>query len=354
MPAYKDENKKSNPWYCKFTYTDWEGKKHQKLKRGFATKREATEWEINFKSSQKFDNKTTMETIAKEFLEEIALRREESTVVQYELAFKNHINKEFGEMPIAAITEKHYALWQNKLLQSGLAPSYINHLDSAFRTVFKFGAKRCKIHEMPFDGREKVGSTQEHRTEYWTHEEFHKFLSVIDIPMYHLAFQLLFFCGLRKGELIALNAGDVVIDTVKQVGVIHITKNLQRTRHSNKISKPKTKTSTRNVSIPKRLFQEIEDYKSTIYDCNDETRLFPISLMTLNGRLKKYAEKAKVKPIHVHDLRRSHATVLLNNDIPIRQISDRLGHSNTRITEQIYTELYPEKQQALVDILDSL
>ena len=216
MPCYYDENTKS--WYCKFNYTDWDGQSRQKMKRGFQKKKDAKDWESRFIASRKYDSKTTIGKITTDFLQEITPRRRYTTISNYQNAFKNHINPHFEDLPIGALTEKHVVEWQNRLITSGLADTYINKLDTIFRTVYKFGARRCKILDNPFDGLEKIGKGKAQTMQFWTLDQYQRFIALVDDPVKYIAFELLYYTGIRLGELMPLTAADA--DT--QNGILHI------------------------------------------------------------------------------------------------------------------------------------
>jgi integrase len=84
----------------------------------------------------------------------------------------------------------------------------------------------------------------------------------------------------------------------------------------------------------------------------DDERLFPIVARTLQKRMKRYTEKAGVKPIRVHDLRHSHVAYLINQGVEPLIIKERLGHKDIQITLNTYGHLYPSQQKQVADLLD--
>lgn len=348
MPCYYDEKTKS--WYCKFNYIDWDGQRRQKMKRGFEKKKDAKEWESRFIASRKYDNKTTIGMITEDFLKEIAPRRRYSTISNYQNTFKNYINPHFKDLPIGALTEKHIIDWQNQLLTSGLSDTYINKLDTIFRTVYKFGARRCKISDNPFDGLEKIGKAQAQTMQFWTLDQYRRFISLINDPVKYIAFEILYYTGIRLGELIPLTAADV--DT--ENGILHINKSLQRVKGEEIITPPKTAKGTRDIIIPRFLCNELIDYKKRLYECTNDTRLFTMAKCALYYPMKKYSALAGVPCIRIHDLRHSHVALLIEHNVSPLVIAERLGHESIDVTLGTYGHLYPNKQQEVANILDSL
>lgn len=208
---------------------------------------------------------------------------------------------------MSKITEKQIVEWQNVLLASGLSDIYINKLDTVFRTVHTFGARRCKITENPFPGIEKIGKGNVKSLHFWTLEDYRTFISHIENPVIFMAYELLYFCGIRIGELFALTAADV--DT--QDNILHITKSLQRVKRQDVITPPTTSKGCRDIIMPRFLSEELEKYKGMLYDCSGETRLFVISKQSLYYPMKKYTQLAGLPQIRVHDLRHSHVALLI-------------------------------------------
>lgn len=349
MPAYKDET--TGTWYCKFYYTDHTGAKKQKKKRGFKLQREAKEWEARFLASYKFDDQTTFGTIWSQFTEEMNPRQRITTQRGYESAGK-HILPTFSAVPIGSITEQQIIIWQNKMMEKGYSESYLNKIDTIFRTVYRFGMKRCKLPYDVFLDVKKMGK-QTKRIDFWTIEQYKAFYAVlcehVKSPVPKMAFQMLFYCGLRIGELLALTAGNINLED----RVIHINKSLQRIHRQDVLSPPKTQKGIRDITIPVFLSEELKEYMERIYGCDSDTRLFNISKTVLYYPLRIYCDVANVPKISLHNLRHSHAAYLIEKGVSYMAISERLGHESVNITLGIYGHLYPDKQREIADILDN-
>ena len=120
---------------------DYTGKVIHKKKRGFTTKKEALEWERDFLASLQYDSSTTFGSIAEDFMMEITPRRRKTTIRTYRIALA-HILPTFKSVPMADISEKMIVLWQNELISKNLSDVFSNKIDTMFRTIFKYGAKR--------------------------------------------------------------------------------------------------------------------------------------------------------------------------------------------------------------------
>ena len=240
--------------------------------------------------------------------------------------------------------------WQNDILSKGFSDIFMHKIDTMFRTIYKYGARRCKITDNPFSEVEKIGKTTSKKLDFWTHDEYDLFIKYIDKPNIKVAFDVLYYCGLRLGELLALTRADVDLDT----HIIHINKSLQRIDKEDVITGPKTEKSNRDITIPKFLCDELANYFNMIYDCNGNTRLFIISKQALYYPMKKYSEIAGIKKIRIHDLRHSHVALLIEKNVSPLAIADRLGHDDIKMTLGTYGHLYPNKQKEIADLLDNL
>jgi integrase len=349
MPAYQDKDTKT--WFVKCYYTDHTGARQQKKKRGFKLQRDAKKWESEFLSAYKFDNKTTFGTVWEQFMEEMRPRQRITTQRGYESSGK-HILPTFKDIPVGDIKEQQIILWQNEMMEKEYSDIYLNKIDSMFRTAYRFGMKRCKLPFDIFSDIKKMGR-QTKRTEFWTHDQYKAFYAVIckhvQGPVPKMAFQMLFYCGLRIGELLALTAGDVDLDN----HIIHITKSLQRIHRQDVITPPKTAKGTRDIAMPIFLTAELKDYMGHIYGCNSDSRLFNISKTVLYYPMRIYCDTANVPKIRLHDLRHSHVAHLIEKGVSPMAISERLGHESVNVTLGTYGHLYPNKQREIADLLDA-
>ena len=121
----------------------------------------------------------------------------------------------------------------------------------------------------------------------------------------YMAFELLYWCGIRMGELLALTPGDFDFDRNK----MSITKSLQRISGRDVITKPKTKKSIRVISMPKVVAQEMKDFLDSIYGIRSTDRIFVLSKSYLHHEMDRGVKESGVKRIRIHDLRHSHVSL---------------------------------------------
>lgn len=187
--------------------------------------------------------------------------------------------------------------------------------------------------------------------EFWTLDEFLSFSDTIrDKPASYMCFEILYWTGIREGELLALTGEDMNL-TDKS---IRINKTYSRSKGKDVITTPKTKKSKRTIPIPDFLSQEIKDYMDRQYMLDPKSRLFPFTKSFLSHEMKRGCKTSGVKKIRIHDVRHSHASLLINEGYDALVIADRLGHEKVSTTLNTYSHMFPHKQQELVDNLQHL
>ena len=162
-------------------------------------------------------------------------------------------------------------------------------------------------------------------------------------------FELLFYAGLRCGELLALTPADIDLDN----GTVSITKTYHRIKGEDIITGPKTAKSRRTIVMPDFLTEELREYMGMLYKPKRTDRLFQTYKGTLARALEKYAALAGVKRIRIHDLRHSHVSLLLSMGYGAVEIADRVGHESVEITYR-YAHLFPDAQSNMAAALDKL
>lgn len=166
----------------------------------------------------------------------------------------------------------------------------------------------------------------------------------------HICFEVLYWTGMREGELLALSPAD--IDLYNKT--ISINRTYQRIEGKDVFTSPKTRKSKRKIQIPDFLCQELSDYIQSRYMLDADERLFPVTKSYLSHEMIRGCKKTGVKKIRIHDVRHSHASLLINQGCDALMLADRLGHEKVSTTLNTYSHLFPHKQQELVHSLESL
>ena len=353
MPVYKDKN---GTWYCKFSYRTYEGTRKQKMKRGFSLKREAQQWEKEFIEKMSGSPEMLFQSLVDLYLKEKEKTVKYDTYHLSEVCTNNYILPYFGKMKLSEITDEKIRSWQLQLMEpnetgSVIAPSYRRLLFRMLSSIFNYAIKVCGLPGNPCTRCGNLNEKAPKHIDFWTQDEFRRFLSVIpeNNPCY-VVFSLLYYCGLRKGELLALTAADFNMGR----GTVSINKTLARGKGELVVQSPKTVSSNRTITVPAFLIRAVQDYEDRLYDLDPDDRLFPYCLSTLNNQMKRYTALAGVKQIRVHDLRHSHASLLINMGCSPLEVAHRLGHENPAMTLNIYSHMFESKQNEIADKLDNI
>ena len=348
MKAEKD--KKTGKWLIQYRYTDWQGKRRKSTKRGFATKREAEEWLRNFLITQKADFDMKFEDFWKMYYADMETRLREHTMRTKKYIVELKILPYFGNKRVNDITAADIRQWQNELIKMGYSPTYLKTINNQLSAIFNYAIRYYDLKSNPCAKAGSMGKSKAEEMDFWTGEEFRKFIdSVMNKRLSYMAFMTLYWTGMRLGELLALNPNDV--DLEKRT--ISITKSYQRFGKKDVITPPKTPKSKRVITIPEFLAADIKDYMDSLYDLQENDRLFPITKYYLEHEMQRGIKESGVKRIRVHDLRHSHASMLIELGFSPLEIANRLGHEKVETTLNTYAHLYPNKQTKLAERLDS-
>ena len=256
----------------------------------------------------------------------------------------------FGNKRVNDVTTADIRQWQNELIKMGYSPTYLKTINNQLSAIFNYAVRYYDLKSNPCAKAGSMGKSKAEEMDFWTGEEFRKFIdSVMNKRLSYMAFMILYWTGMRLGELLALNPKDV--DLEKRT--ISITKSYQRLGKKDVITPPKTSKSKRVITIPEFLAADIKDYMDSLYDLQEDDRLFPITKYYLEHEMQRGIKESGVKRIRVHDLRHSHASMLIELGFSPLEIANRLGHEKVETTLNTYAHLYPNKQTKLAERLDS-
>ena len=343
MPAYRDE--KTKTWYVKFRFTDWQGKSKHTTKRGFKTKKDALNYEHEFKATAEERVDITVASLAEKYIEDRKLHVKINTFLSLQQTIRNHILPYLGDLKLTELTPAVMRNWQNQIVQMNLKPSTTNHINRYCSSLLNFAVKYYDLKQNPLRLIGSIGK-RENRMVFWELSEFNQFINEVENPKYKVCFLLLFYSGMRVGELLALNLEDFDFQENK----IRITKS--KIEKNGEITQPKTPYSIRTIDMPVGIMQSVKAYVDKL---DEVTRpLFMTTQKNLLASIHRYAKKANVKDICVHDLRHSHASLLIHCGIPITTISRRLGHNSPKITLEVYSHMYAESSEQTANKLQEI
>ena len=344
MSVYKDT--KNNSWKVYYRFTDWQGKVHQSTKRGFPTKREALAWEREQLHKVEADLDMTFESFIDTYTADMKNRLKENTWHTKEHIIRTKLLPYFAKRKMNSIQPKDIIAWQNEMIKcrdkSGEAysPVYLKTLHNQLSAIFNHAVKFYGLKDNPAAKVGNMGKAKAREMLFWTQEEYKKFSEeMMDKPVSFYAFEMLYWCGIREGELLALTPADFDFDRE----TVTISKSYQRIKGEDVITCPKTKKSNRVIQMPQFLSEEIQDYIKQLYGVEHDSRLFPLSKHSMKSAMEKACKATSVKVIRLHDLRHSHVSLLIDMGFSALAIAERVGHESIDITYR-YAHLFPTRQ----------
>ncbi len=353
MSASKDTQR--GTWKVYIRYKDWQGENQIHTKRGFATKREALEYEREFLLKKTKDVNMGFPQFVEIYMEDMQPRLKLNTFLTKKHIIQSKIIPYFKNKSLAEITATDIIQWQNKLLSMRdennrpYSQTYLRTVQNQLSAIFNHACRFYGLANNPSKQAGKMGKAKSKEMLFWTKEEYLKFAEVIkDKPISYYAFEMLYWTGIREGELLALERGDVNLETRK----LTINKSYQRLEGEDYITTPKTEKSNRVIELPEFLCEELEDYFGMLYKCDKKTRLFTISKSYLHREMDRGAKLAGVKRIRIHDLRHSHVAHCIELGFSPVAIAERMGHEGINITYN-YAHLYPATQKTLAEKLNA-
>ena len=352
MAVYKEE--KTGTWRVIYRYTDWTGEKKQTQKRGFQTKREAQAWEREQLRKATSELDMTFKSFVAQYTVDMQTRIKENTWATKEHIIRSKLLPYFGNLKMCNITAQQIITWQNELLNykdekgKPYSPVYLKTVHNQLSAIFNHAVRFYELRSNPAAKAGNMGTEERKEMLFWTKAEYQRFAeAMMDKPLSYYAFEMLYWCGIREGELLALTPADFDFEA----GTVKISKSYQRLHGKDVITTPKTKKSNRTIKMPNFLCDEMKDYLGMLYGIKKKERIFTITKSYLHHEMDRGAKEAGVKRIRIHDLRHSHISLLIDMGFSAVAIADRVGHESIEITYR-YAHLFPSKQTEMADKLD--
>jgi len=347
------------------------------IRKGLKTKKEALELEQHIRvvelKEKQFDFVVTTDMLF-QLLEEDDLKngRKISYTSTQRNNYERHIKPYFKNTNLNKLTYDHifefreYLKTKPKKQNENETLSYntINKVLILLKKIFDTGIRKSLIDKNPVENLRKL-PIRKPNIKFWSIEEFTRFRELIqdDEISYDLFFVIAFFTGMRMGEILALNWNDINLLT----NTIFVTKTVYFVNNTSYINTTKTRSGTRNITINQKLAEMLKDWKEKQKEKlkeftknTDELQIIQSTPITItknmiDKKFKQILERDKdLKRIRIHDLRHSHASLLINQGEDYLVVKERLGHASITTTIDTYSHLYPSKQKILANKLDDL
>ncbi len=299
----------------------------------------------------------------REWLERYALEKEvkEKTRESYHWIIHNHVFPVLGEMQLSKVTPLHLRQFHAALTEKELSADYRRKiyyfLNGAFRTALRVEL----IERNPVKALDPPKSAPPKETPMWTAKEAAAFMKHVKEERLYNAYYIMLALGLRAGECFGLMWDDLEGDA------LHIRRTLTVVRHELSLEAPKTPSSLRTLYLSpdqieifrcQREQQRLE--RSTAKRWMKSNLIFtsnvgtPLSFRNVRRRLDQLTDRAAVTRIGLHGFRHTYATLALLSGLPLKVVSERLGHSDIRVTSRIYEHIHDKQRRAAALSLDEL
>lgn len=361
--------KRDGKWYIrgKVKLEDGSFKDYHRLAKGCKLKKEAQKFEENFLKKYNEDieqiksGSITLKELIDLYISNKRGNAKSSTIAtdlymfaQMEPLYDKKINL------IRTQTIKDFIATYN---DSNHKLSYVNKMRTYLSKLFNFAVKNNMIDRNPVSEIPNFKRPDELKQEmqFYTPEQWKCFIDAFpkDDIVYYTIFCTLYYMGMRRGEVLALNRkGDVDLEK----GTIRINKTVSQYVDGYKyiITPPKTSNSYRVIKMPNKELKIMKEYIKWYDECPGAPAdgfLFgmdvPIPIKSLNRKYKRAADKAGLPYIRIHDFRHSHATLLINYGANVKAISDRLGNTVDEVLKT-YAHLFNETEDAMIKIVNDI
>ena len=369
MPVYYNADKKT--WYAMFYAKDYKGVNKKYKKTGFKKKKEAQEYEYEFKKKISKSLNMSFQSLYELYFEDYSKRHKPTAVNTVQTFFKLHILPFFGDVEVNKITSYMIREWQNEMLdkenENGklFSENSKANIYAALKSMFNWATRYQGLNENPCKNMGAFGS-KKNRTEMkiWSVDDFNKFIKILELENkeknekysdFIIVFKILFWTGLRIGEVLALTEEDINLHNK----FIDVNKTVSYVNKKYHITTPKTMGSIRKVTLPENLISDLKLYFSSDKFSKNKNKnikhlgVFNLKSSQLRYVLEKYSLQTNLPKIRLHDFRHSHASYLLFIKADITAISKRLGHDNLQTTINTYSHLYKDANDQLMKKLNN-
>jgi integrase len=362
---------------------DSSGKRIKQKKQGFKRKKDAERWatEITSQKHKGFVATTESNILFKDYLVDKWFYEYKVHIISmntkndYISRMNTHIIPMLGNYKLTELKTSIMQDFYNHLInQKKIKAVSAKKVMDIITGCLKYAKTNKLIYELPTDIQKQ--KLEKPKIKYWTKKEVNFFLSEIKDNYLYTPIFIDVLTGLRIGELCGLRWCDVDL----KKGTITINNQLVHDKRLKvlMLADLKTSSSYRVISIPKILINHLTELKENRkandldYVVLDKTsqRYTPRSLsMNFTKKVTKYTksiedmktEKIKIskdyvqlKQISFHGLRHTHATILISSGENIKVVSERLGHTDIRMTLNTYTHVMENMRSKTANLLDDI
>jgi integrase len=373
--VYKYETKSGEKRYMVMLEVGEGGKRKQKKKMGFKKKKDADAYLAEqqtalIKGNYVDPSKTQFKEFIMDWFVNIKEKSIPRTAYTYRILIEKYIIIHFEDLPLANLSGKHIDNFINKLhtfkydkeLKKTYSAATIRKVYNIVCSSLDYAVDNGLIAKNVARGA-TLPKEESKEMLVWDKDQVNRFLRLTQDERLFTLFYLALMTGMRQGELLGLRWKDIDLEnhslSVKQV-LSHNGKEF----HTGAKTKAGNRTITlsedtvlklkrhRKIQLEEKIQFGGEFNKHDLVFCSQAGT--PMNPRNVNRRFDQLVEIHQMPSISFHGLRHTHATILLSQGVNVKVISERLGHSNIKITLQTYSHVLPTMQQEAAKKLDNL
>jgi integrase len=360
--------RKNDRWYVVTHYVDDLGRKRQRGHGGFATKREAERRlthvlrELDTGDFVSPDDVTVGRYLLDVWLPSRKHQLKPTTYESYRSNIRLHVVPHIGKLKIQALTASHLDRMYSDLLttgkqngdRGGLSARSVRYIHTILRKALADALKKGRITRNVADAADPPKAGRPKEMPFWTPEQVKTLFTAIEDDSLRALWRLLATTGMRRGEAVGLRWQDLDLDS----GRLTIRQSVVTVGYRTEISTPKSEKSRRVIDLDSETVSVLRSHRAAQAatklalgpDWTDSDRVFvhedgrPLHPEVVSKRFSKLVEKADLPRITLHGLRHTHVAILAHTDVPVKVISERLGHATVAFTLDRYAHVLPGAQ----------
>ena len=332
----------------------------------------AYQLEEQLKCFSELDDSCSLNTLCDWYFETIAARKlKDRTRLNNRALLSNYVLPVLGDVRLRDITPYMIDGLVQDLLQSGglkahrpLSPGTVRVIRAALSTVLSVAVNKGILRKNPVEGSTPPALVRKERiflTDESSRELLEK-LGAVKNEQIRRAIRLLLYTGLRRGELLALHWEDVDL----QNGTLTVRYTLFCRKGIQMLTSPKSRASCRIIPIPEIICRDLQEQRTCIKRLKETAGSHWVETGTvfvnhlggymngefLNNSFKKFLAENGFPKMHIHDLRHANASILINRGVPMKIVSEHLGHMSEKTTEEFYTHVFRRSRQVTADVIE--
>jgi len=379
MVKYERYTKDGKKYYKVRGYLgkDAVGKQVNIEKRGFRTKKEAelyyskAKLKLDNNDYEKDNHSLTYKDVYNEWLLNYQNKVKESTFVKTKQIYRDHIIPVFGAMKISKISHKVIQEQVNEWhKQFGQYKKVYNYLKRIFDyAILHEYIKRNPCDRVSIPTKKLDYGVEKTSKDFYTKDELNQFLEALDdydYPMWKCFFYLLAYTGIRRGEALALTWEDIDFED----STLDINKTLAEGEERNLIvQSPKSESAVRTIILDDTTISILKKWKKEQakiligfgYNAMSKDQLLfsklttnkHLNLSTPRNRLVNICKKFDLPMINLHGFRHTHASLLFEAGVSMKDVKERLGHSDITMTMNVYTHVTKDSKNKSAELFSN-